>query len=192
MLWMDTFHWDAVVSAAAAPDPHPSNGGLRFGWPTIVSSCWKGLPPDGFSSPWSPGTSGGPSTASNWRPGATGWAAEKDREWNVKEAEDNHSLKSEGLMEEGRQEQGEARCCRRAGRMTNTNKYQPQAPSPHEGDSSKFSIFCRRCCCFVFSPLLNFTCKHRGRRFAVAILRLRSGQVHRSAAISLTISLAST
>lgn len=43
-------------------------------------------------------------------------------------------------MEEGRREQGEARC-----RMTNTNKYQPQAPSPHEGELVLFLslvLFC--------------------------------------------------
>lgn len=103
----DTFQLDAVVSTEEAPDPLISNGGLRFGWPTIVSSGWKELQAVGFSSLWSPGTSGGPSTASNWRPGATGWVEEDDREQNCKGGRrKSRSLKS-GV--DGRRQAGTGR-----------------------------------------------------------------------------------
>lgn len=156
--------WWMVVVVLEEVDPLISNGGFgsSLGPPAIASSCWTGLPPVGFSSPWSRGTTGDPSTASSWRPGTR----EGTTEWERLRSKMAKKKKKKGETGRGkitvikrgwskeagenRERHREAWHGRKTDRMTNTNKYQPLA-SFHMSAS-------------LFSLLLHFTCKHCGRR----------------------------
>lgn len=78
--WRVLSWWMLLVVLEEAAPLIPNGGfGSSLGPPAIVSSCWTGLPPVGFSSPWSRGTTGGPSTASSWHPGTREGTTEWER-----------------------------------------------------------------------------------------------------------------
>lgn len=152
--WTDDDGWGFSLRCSII-----SYGGLWFCsslWPSaIVSSYWTWLPQAGFSSLWSRGTAGGPSTVSSSRPGK--WRAT----WATKR-----------FIEKGKRGEREQGSDEREGREENRKVrhrrlfwYDRQAEWQTLINSSLWLYFtwgqaCFHCYCFLPTHIVGDICSH--------------------------------